>query len=102
MAVSRFDKRDVLRITAGGGAALLFGGRIFAQDTNVLGFDLPREISGLIPRKPLNYLRLAENLLALEREADAKKLPQSPLAWGRANHWPMLRIRSTVLPCRAL
>jgi lysozyme family protein len=83
MAVSRFGKRDVLRITAGGGAALLFGGRIFAQDTNVLGFDLPREISGLIPRKPLNYLRLAESLLALEREADAKKLPQSPLALGK-------------------
>ena len=50
MAVSRFGNRDVVRITAGGGAALLFGGRIFAQDTNVLGFDLPREISGLIPR----------------------------------------------------
>jgi len=33
----------------------------------------------LIPRKPLNYLRIADAVLQLEREADRKGLPNSPL-----------------------
>ena len=39
----------------------------------------PRLIIDLLPRKPLNYLRIAESVVQLEREADRRGYPKSPL-----------------------
>jgi lysozyme family protein len=83
MADQRFDKRDLLRMAGGASVALLAGSRGVAQDGKVLGLDVPREILDIIPRKPLNYIRIADTVLRLEREADRKGLPQSKLALGK-------------------
>ena len=79
MARNSFDKRDFLRLAGGGAVAGLFGSRAFAQDGRILGLDLPKQVVDLIPRKPLNYLRIAESVVQLEREADRRGLPKSPL-----------------------
>ena len=44
---------------------------------------MPRQILDIIPRKPLNYVRLADAVIRLEVEADRKGLPQSSLALGK-------------------
>jgi lysozyme family protein len=79
----RLAKRDFLRFGAGASLTALLGGRALAQDGKVLGLKLPREIMDVLPRKPLNYLRIADAVLQLEREADRKGMPQSPLALGK-------------------
>jgi lysozyme family protein len=80
---SEFGKRDFLKLA--GGAVVAFGSaqRALAQDSKILGLDLPREIVDLIPRRPMAYLRLADAVIGLEREADRKGLPESPLALGK-------------------
>jgi lysozyme family protein len=83
MAASGFGKRDFLRAAGGSAIALACSGRAFAQDGKILGIQLPREIIDIIPRKPLNYLRIADAVISLEVEADRKGLPQSPLALGK-------------------
>ena len=83
MAGREFGKRDFLKWASGATVALGMVQRGFAQDMKVLGLDLPREIVGLIPRKPMSYLRMAEAVISLEREADRKGLPESPLALGK-------------------
>lgn len=74
-----FSKRELLR-----GAAILpfaaIGTRAFAQDGNLLGLPVPKEILDIIPRKPLNYVRIADAVLRMEREADRKKIPDSTLS----------------------
>jgi lysozyme family protein len=77
-----FNKRDLLRAAAVIPAGF-FGARIMAQDVRLLGIKLPREVLDAIPRKPLNYLRIADAVIQLEREADRKGLPQSPLSLGK-------------------
>ena len=83
MAASGFDKRDFLKWAGGAVVALGTGQRAFAQDSKILGLDVPREIVDLIPRKPMRYLRMADAVINLEREADRKGLPESPLAMGK-------------------
>lgn len=74
-----FSKRELLR-----GAAVLplvlVGSRAAAQDGNLLGLPVPREILDIIPRKPLNYVRVADAVLRMEREADRKQIPDSILS----------------------
>ena len=70
MAGKDFDKRDFLRLAGGGLIASVTGARALAQDGRILGLDLPKQVVDLIPRKPLNYLRIAESVVQLEREAD--------------------------------
>lgn len=82
MVGREFGKRDFLKLTSGAVVALGLGQRVFAQDTKILGLDVPREIADLIPRKPMGYLRMADAVINLEREADRKGLPESPLALG--------------------
>lgn len=79
MADRAFGKRDFLKLAGGGLIASAWGRRALAQDGRVLGLDLPKQVVDLIPRKPLNYLRIADAVLQLEREADRKGLPNSPL-----------------------
>jgi hypothetical protein len=83
MAGREFGKRDFLKLAGTATVALGLGQRAFAQDTKILGLDLPREITDLIPRKPMGYLRIADAVISLEREADRKGLPESPLALGK-------------------
>jgi lysozyme family protein len=74
-----FSKRELLR-----GAAMVplaaFGSRAFGQDGNLLGLPIPKEILDIIPRKPLNYVRVADAVLRMEREADRKQIPDSILS----------------------
>ncbi|MGC1470426.1 MAG: hypothetical protein WA793_13715 [Sphingorhabdus sp.] len=79
MAGNSFDKRDFLRLAGGGLIASAVGSRALAQDGRILGLDLPKQVIDLIPRKPLNYLRIAESVAQLEREADRRGFPKSPL-----------------------
>jgi lysozyme family protein len=83
VSLNDFAKRDFLRWSAGAAIGAMLGGRAFAQDGKILGLKLPAEILDVLPRKPLNYLRIAEAVIQLEREADRKALPQSPLALGK-------------------
>jgi lysozyme family protein len=83
MAANGFGKRDFLRGISGASIALLFGSRGNAQDTKILGLDLPKQVIDLLPRKPLNYLRIADAVLQLERDADRKGLPKSSLEIGK-------------------
>jgi lysozyme family protein len=83
MATSGFGKRDFLRGISGASVALLLGSRGHAQDTKILGLELPKQVVDLLPRKPLNYLRIADAVLQLERDADRKGLPKSSLEIGK-------------------
>jgi lysozyme family protein len=83
MAGREFGKREFLKSAGGALVAVGLGQRAFAQDTKILGLDVPRELMDLIPRKPMGYLRMADAVINLEREADRKGLPESPLALGK-------------------
>lgn len=83
MAERAFGKREFLRFAGGTAIAVGMGNRAFAQDSKILGLDVPRELVDLIPRKPMGYLRMADSVINLEREADRKGLPESPLAFGK-------------------
>lgn len=83
MSPDQLAKRDFLRFGAGASLTALLAGKAMAQDGNLLGLKLPREILDVLPRKPLNYLRIADAVVQLEREADRKGMPQSPLALGK-------------------
>lgn len=78
-----FNKRDLLRYAGASGVALFASARLPGQEQRIFGIEVPRAITDLIPRKELNFVRLAESVVALEREADRKGLPQSPLAIGK-------------------
>jgi lysozyme family protein len=83
MAGNSFGKRDFLRLAGGATLASMLGQRVIAQDGKILGLDLPKQVVDLIPRKPLNYLRIADAVVQLERDADRKGLPSSPLEFRR-------------------
>lgn len=75
-------KRAFLK-AASGLAALGAAGQARAQDLRVFGLDIPEELAGLLPSKPLEYVKLAEAIITLEKEADSKRLPASSLS-GKA------------------
>lgn len=83
MAAGEFDKRGFLRALGTAAFSLTIGQRALAQDSRILGLDVPKELTDLIPRKPMGFLRIADAVIALEREADRKGLPQSPLELGK-------------------
>jgi lysozyme family protein len=82
MAAGEFDKRWFLRVLGTAAFGLAIGQRAVAQDTRILGLDVPKGLADMIPRKPMSFLRIADAVIALEREADRKGLPQSPLELG--------------------
>lgn len=61
-------------------AALVAAGRAGAQDVRLFGLDIPGELARLLPQKPLEYARLADAIITLEREADGAGLPPSVLS----------------------
>lgn len=83
MAAGEFDKRGFLQVLGTAAFGLTIGQRAMAQDSRILGLDVPKELADLIPRKPMSFLRIADTVIALEREADRKGLPQSPLELGK-------------------
>ena len=73
------SKRELLR-GAGALPLAVLSTKAFAQDGNLLGLPVPKEILDIIPRKPLSYIRLADGVLRLEREAERKQIPDSILS----------------------
>ncbi len=83
MGKGELGKRTFLKGVGASAIAVAFAGRAFAQDGKILGIKLPQEVIDILPRKPMSYLRVADSVITLEREADRKGLPQSPLALGK-------------------
>ncbi len=82
------DRRRWLKRAARGALATLALGpggvaAALAQSSGArrgpFGLRLPAELQGLLPDAPLDILSTVETLVALEREADLRRLPQSVL-----------------------
>jgi lysozyme family protein len=68
-------------IKAGAAFAALGGATVAkGQSKRLFGLDIPDELADLLPTKPLEYARFAESVIALEKEADRKRLPSSVLS----------------------
>lgn len=78
-----FSKRDILRLSAAMPFCFLPIAKLSAQNANVLGVPIPRQLLDFIPAKPLNVARTVEKVIRLEKEADLRKLPQSILSRGK-------------------
>jgi lysozyme family protein len=84
-----FGRRDALLWAGGLPSALFIGGRALGQDLlqggatgGLLDAAVPDEIAGVkLPSKSLNLLRIVREIVKLEKEADRKGLPFSPLAF---------------------
>ena len=79
MGDSNLGKRAFLK-GATALAALGASGTARAQGLRVFGFEVPGELAELLPEKPLQYVKFAESIIALEKEADFKRLPKSILS----------------------
>ena len=75
-----FTKRQLLHGSVALPVALLAGSRAFGHSGSLLGLPIPKDVLDIIPRKPLSYVRMAESVLRLEREADRKQIPDSILS----------------------
>jgi lysozyme family protein len=78
-----FTRRELLISGSAFSASFLVQPQALADDAPLLGLKLPKEVFDIIPRKSMNILRIADSVINLEREADDKGLPQSPLALGK-------------------
>jgi lysozyme family protein len=56
-----------------------FGTAAFGQDQRLFGLKIPKELMQFIPVKPLNIAVTVEKIIRLERDADNRGLPESPL-----------------------
>ena len=92
MAQDYPGRRDLFRWAAGSAAALSLSSRALAQKGDPLdvldGLKLPPELQALLPTKPLNLARTIAALLKLESDADAARLPFSPLAFNSGGTLP--------------
>jgi lysozyme family protein len=75
-----FSKRELLRGAAAIPLAVFATSRAFAQDGTLFGLPVPKQVLDIIPRKPMGYVRMADAILRLEGEADARKIPDSILS----------------------
>ena len=80
MSLDRLSKRQLLRFSIGTTLGTLLGARAFADDGKLLGIKVPKEVLNILPRKELNYVRIADAVIRLESEADRKDLPDSTLS----------------------
>lgn len=92
MARLKLGRRDFIWWSAGAAAGCTTVATAFAQSSvsrDILGLKIPGEIIDLIPEKPLNLARTIASIVALEKEADAKNLPSSVLAFdGPTQQYP--------------
>jgi lysozyme family protein len=79
------NKRFFLKTLIALGSGTLWSTSALAQNRRVLGIDIPEEIFKVLPVKPLNYARLADSVISLEKEAQQRDLPSSILGDGKAN-----------------
>ena len=80
MSPNSYNKREILRLSFGVATGALVSSRALAQGGSLFGVPVPKEILDIIPRKELGYVRLADAVIKLEREADRKDLPDSSLS----------------------
>ena len=93
MGSDNLGKRAFLKV-AGSFAAVGAAGKAAAQDLKLFGLQVPDEVASLLPQKPLEYVKLAESIIALEKEADLKRLPDSILS--RRSGSPITTLDETV------
>ena len=93
MGSDNLGKRAFLKV-AGSFAAVGAAGKAAAQDLKLFGLQVPDEVASLLPQKPLEYVKLAESIIALEKEADLKRLPDSILS--RKSGSPITTLDETV------
>lgn len=83
MPENAFDRRHMIRWTAGVSAGLIIGDRALAapgDTTDILGVRVPNDIvRKILPAKPFDKVRTIAAILALERKARSLALPYSPL-----------------------
>jgi lysozyme family protein len=74
------------------GAGLVLSGGAFAQGTDPLSvldqLKLPPELRALLPTREIDTVRTIAALLKMEREANARGLPNSPLAFNDGSPLP--------------
>ncbi len=85
-----FGRREFVRLASGAAFGGLAIPATLAQDRRVFGVKLPKEIAEIIPEKPLAIAQTAEAIIRLEKIADEKKLPQSPLALHKGESLPLI------------
>ena len=85
MGSSNYTKRIFLKSAAALIAGTVFSESAKAQNRRLLGVDIPEDIFKILPVKPLNYARLADSVIQLEREAQQRALPSTILGNGRAD-----------------
>jgi lysozyme family protein len=82
MSRNRVGRRELLTLSIGVSTIGLLAGSAAAKGRSIrdiLGIDLPPELLKILPTKPLNLVRTISTILALEKEADARRLPLSLL-----------------------
>ncbi len=80
MSEREFSKRQFLRLGAGASGILFLENAGIGQSDRIFGIKLPKEVVAVLPQKQFNLVRSIDTMLRLEREADAKGLPRSPLS----------------------
>lgn len=92
MVQRRIDRRRMIGWAAGAIAGAVVPARLAAQSgegLEILGLSIPGELAGILPAKPLNFLKMIQAILDLERLADERRLPASSLITGPAAPMPM-------------
>lgn len=83
MPENAFDRRRMIRWTAGVSAGLMIGEASSAapgDSIDILGVRVPNDLARkILPAKPFNKIRTIAAILALERKAKSLALPYSPL-----------------------
>jgi lysozyme family protein len=77
---SQISRRDVIRWASSASVAALASGPASAQSLSDILEKLP-DLKGIVPAKPLNLARTIATIMRLERDANAKQLPNSLLAF---------------------
>jgi lysozyme family protein len=90
-------RREMIRLAMGTSAGFFLTARSAAQPIKLdelLGSDLPSEILGLLPGKPLSLVRTVATILKLEKDADSRGLPSSMLSYNAG--MPMVATESSL------
>ena len=92
-------KRAFIKASAALGA-LVAAGSASGQSQRLFGVPIPDELADLLPAKPLEYARFVDSVIALEKEAERKRLPPSVLSPRKASPLDVLdeTIYQIVLP----